>query len=90
MKQSTLTIILGFLLTATVVLSVAVAHGDDAKEEAKPECEYKVVHATQFATNILDFKTTAGEMDEKFNELAAKGWVFEHEMDGFLVFGRDK
>ena len=92
MKKSTLTPVLGFLLTIGFLLSVAAAYGNDENSEskAKPTCEYKVVHATQFATDILDYEKSAGELDAKFNEMAAKGWVFEHEMTGFLVFQRDK
>ena len=92
MKKSTSTPVLGFLLTIGIVLSVAAVYGNDEKPvtKEKPVCEYKVVHAHQFATDMLDFEKSAGELDTKFNELAAKGWVFEREAARFLVFQRDR
>lgn len=88
MNRSIVVVLLGSLLTVSLVHSV-VAQGE-AKQVPMAKCEYKVVHATQLAENEPDLKQIVGALDKKFNEFAADGWEFEHEMDGILVFRRDK
>lgn len=77
-------------ISLVVVSSSCAEPADPVVHEA---WQYKVVHASSLVSvqDLLGKRENAiGDFEKKFNELGKERWELCQEMDGYLVFKRQK